>query len=204
MIGPLNILRYSTQAFKRSQESRQHNASFPILQQVLAAITCDTWHAVCKTVASALTSVCVHVSLCSRPSVRVQGGPHNHTISGLACALKQAATPEFKEYQEQVLRNSQALAQGMLSRGYELVSGGTENHMVVANLKPKGIDGSRYVPLAPLPSCTYQPCMHSWTRTAGPGHLVHSAPFLYVPALHAQLVMGVSVTSFISLISCCV
>ncbi len=38
--------------------------------------------------------------------LRTQGGPHNHTISGLACALKQAATPEFKQYQEQVLRNS--------------------------------------------------------------------------------------------------
>merc|ERR1712078_140461 len=55
----------------------------------------------------------------------LQGGPHNHTISGLAVALKMAAAPEFREYQEQVLSNSQALAGRMQAKGYELVSGGT-------------------------------------------------------------------------------
>lgn len=73
----------------------------------------------------------------------LQGGPHNHTISGLACALKQAQTPEFKAYQEQVLKNSQALAKGLERRGYSLVSGGTENHIVLTDLRPKGVDGSR-------------------------------------------------------------
>jgi len=73
----------------------------------------------------------------------LQGGPHNHTISGLACALKQAATPEFKMYQEQVMKNSQALAQGMANRGYNLVSGGTENHLCLVDLRSKGIDGAR-------------------------------------------------------------
>lgn len=73
----------------------------------------------------------------------LQGGPHNHTISGLACALKQAAGPEFKAYQEQVLKNSKALADGLQKRGFKLVSGGTENHLVLADLRPKGVDGSR-------------------------------------------------------------
>jgi glycine hydroxymethyltransferase len=73
----------------------------------------------------------------------LQGGPHNHTISGLACALKQANSPEFKDYQTQVLKNSQALASGLQARGFELVSGGTENHIVLADLRPKGVDGSR-------------------------------------------------------------
>jgi len=73
----------------------------------------------------------------------LQGGPHNHTISGLACALKQASTDEFKKYQVQVLKNSQALAKGLSDRGFELVSGGTENHIVLADLRPKGVDGSR-------------------------------------------------------------
>ncbi|XP_024390705.1 serine hydroxymethyltransferase 1, mitochondrial [Physcomitrium patens] len=73
----------------------------------------------------------------------LQGGPHNHTITGLAVALKQAATPEFKAYQEQVLRNSAHFAKALMGRGYELVSGGTENHLVLVNLKPKGVDGSR-------------------------------------------------------------
>ncbi|VVB09847.1 unnamed protein product [Arabis nemorensis] len=73
----------------------------------------------------------------------LQGGPHNHTITGLAVALKQATTAEYKAYQEQVLSNSAKFAQTLVERGYELVSGGTDNHLVLVNLKTKGIDGSR-------------------------------------------------------------
>lgn len=73
----------------------------------------------------------------------LQGGPHNHTIAGLAVALKQAASPEFKAYQTQVLSNCAALAKAMQARGYNLVTGGTENHLVLVDLRPKGIDGSR-------------------------------------------------------------
>ncbi|XP_023001927.1 serine hydroxymethyltransferase 2, mitochondrial [Cucurbita maxima] len=73
----------------------------------------------------------------------LQGGPHNHTITGLAVALKQATTPEYKAYQEQVLSNSSKFAQSLIEKGYELVSGGTDNHLVLVNLKNKGIDGSR-------------------------------------------------------------
>ncbi|KAL5604299.1 hypothetical protein BROUX41_002272 [Berkeleyomyces rouxiae] len=78
-----------------------------------------------------------------------QGGPHNHTITALSVALKQAQSPEFRAYQSQVLVNSQAFAkrlgaspeQGGL--GYKLVSDGTDNHLVLVDLKPNGIDGSR-------------------------------------------------------------
>ncbi len=56
--------------------------------------------------------------------MRVQGGPHNHTISGLACALKQASGPEYRAYQEQVISNSKAMADSLAERGYTLVSGG--------------------------------------------------------------------------------
>jgi len=73
----------------------------------------------------------------------LQGGPHNHTITGLATALKMAQSPEFKTYQKQVLKNSAALANAMTKMGYSLVSGGTENHLMLVDLKPKGIDGSR-------------------------------------------------------------
>ncbi|KAF8406134.1 hypothetical protein HHK36_008214 [Tetracentron sinense] len=69
----------------------------------------------------------------------LQGGPHNHTIAGLAVALKQATTPEYKAYQEQVLSNCSKFAQTLVKHGYELVSGGTENHLVLVNLKNKGI-----------------------------------------------------------------
>eukprot|EP00252_Welwitschia_mirabilis_P005966 TRINITY_DN1656_c0_g1_i1.p1 TRINITY_DN1656_c0_g1~~TRINITY_DN1656_c0_g1_i1.p1 ORF type:complete len:524 (+),score=122.71 TRINITY_DN1656_c0_g1_i1:273-1844(+) len=73
----------------------------------------------------------------------LQGGPHNHTITGLAVALKQAQSPEFKQYQKQVLSNCSHFAKCLMARGYELVSGGTENHLVLVNLKNMGIDGSR-------------------------------------------------------------
>ncbi|PWZ56769.1 Serine hydroxymethyltransferase, mitochondrial [Zea mays] len=73
----------------------------------------------------------------------LQGGPHNHTITGLAVALKQATTPEYRAYQEQVISNCAKFAQSLISKGYELVSGGTDNHLVLVNLKNKGIDGSR-------------------------------------------------------------
>ncbi|ORX88553.1 SHMT-domain-containing protein [Basidiobolus meristosporus CBS 931.73] len=72
-----------------------------------------------------------------------QGGPHNHTITALAVALKQTKNPLFRQYQEQVLSNCQAFAKGFLSRGFELVSGGTDNHLVLVDLRPRGVDGSR-------------------------------------------------------------
>ncbi|KAI9313423.1 serine hydroxymethyltransferase [Dichotomocladium elegans] len=72
-----------------------------------------------------------------------QGGPHNHTIAALAVALKQVQSPLFKEYQQQVLKNNQAFATAFLDLGYDLVSGGSDNHLLLVNLKPKGVDGAR-------------------------------------------------------------
>lgn len=73
----------------------------------------------------------------------LQGGPHNHTISALAVALKQAQTPEFKAYQTQVLRNCKAMCDRFTQLGYSIVSGGTDNHLLLVDLKPKGVDGAR-------------------------------------------------------------
>lgn len=72
-----------------------------------------------------------------------QGGPHNHTISALAVALGQAATPEFKEYQQDVITNAQTFAKALQERGYKLVSDGTDTHLILIDLKPKKIDGAR-------------------------------------------------------------
>ncbi|CDH13903.1 Serine hydroxymethyltransferase, cytosolic [Zygosaccharomyces bailii ISA1307] len=72
-----------------------------------------------------------------------QGGPHNHTISALATALKQATTPEFKQYQEQVLKNAKALEKEFKNLGFRLVSDGTDSHMVLVAIKEKGVDGAR-------------------------------------------------------------
>jgi len=73
----------------------------------------------------------------------LQGGPHNHTIAGLAVALKQASSPDFRAYQEQVMANSAAFAAALQKAGYSLVSGGTSNHLCLVDLKPAGVDGAR-------------------------------------------------------------
>jgi len=74
----------------------------------------------------------------------LQGGPHNHTIGALATCLKQANTPQFVEYQKQVMKNSANFAKRLNELGYTLVSGGTDNHLVLVDLKTsRGIDGAR-------------------------------------------------------------
>ncbi|KAG8162045.1 hypothetical protein KVR01_007810 [Diaporthe batatas] len=72
-----------------------------------------------------------------------QGGPHNHTITALAVALKQANTPEFKAYQKQVVDNAKALENKFKSLGHKLVSDGTDSHMVLVDLRPVSLDGAR-------------------------------------------------------------
>jgi glycine hydroxymethyltransferase len=71
----------------------------------------------------------------------IQGGPLMHVIAAKAVAFKEALSPGFKTYQKQVLANSKALAEGFLKRGYRVVSGGTENHLFLLNLTPKGVTG---------------------------------------------------------------
>jgi len=73
----------------------------------------------------------------------LQGGPHNHTIAALAVALKAAKTDTFKAYQKQVVANSKALCKRLQELGYTIVSGGTDNHLILVDLKPAGIDGAR-------------------------------------------------------------
>ena len=72
-----------------------------------------------------------------------QGGPHNHTITALAVALKQAMSPEFRAYQEQVIKNAKSLENEFTKLGYKLVAGGTDSHMVLLDLRPNKIDGAR-------------------------------------------------------------
>lgn len=73
----------------------------------------------------------------------LQGGPHNHQIGALACALKWANTEQFRGYQKQVVANSRALGNVLTSKGYKLVTGGTDNHLVLWDLRPEGITGSK-------------------------------------------------------------
>ncbi len=70
-----------------------------------------------------------------------QGGPLEHVIAAKAVALGEALTPEFKLYQQQIVSNAQALAKGLLSRGLDLVSGGTDNHLMLLDLRRQGLTG---------------------------------------------------------------
>jgi glycine hydroxymethyltransferase len=71
----------------------------------------------------------------------VQGGPHNHTTAAIAVALKEASEPDFARYAAQVVANAKALAEALIERGYNLVSGGTDNHLILVDLTETGVFG---------------------------------------------------------------
>jgi len=71
----------------------------------------------------------------------LQGGPHNHTTAAIAVALREAATAEFGAYAHQIVTNAKALAAALADRGFDLVSGGTDNHLILVDLTSKGIGG---------------------------------------------------------------
>jgi glycine hydroxymethyltransferase len=73
----------------------------------------------------------------------LQGGPHNHQIAAVAVALKKALQPDFKEYIQQVKKNAKVLAQNLMDRGYKVMTDGTDNHLILLNVRNKGITGSK-------------------------------------------------------------
>lgn len=83
-----------------------------------------------------------------------QGGPHNNTIAAIAVALKQVASPAFKSYAEQVVLNAKTLASELASYGYKIVSGGTDNHLVLWDLRPLGLTGSKMEKVCDLVNIT--------------------------------------------------
>jgi glycine hydroxymethyltransferase len=71
----------------------------------------------------------------------LQGGPHDHTTAGIAVALHEAAQPAFREYAQNVVKNAAELATHLMARGYHVVSGGTDNHLILVDLSNKNIPG---------------------------------------------------------------
>lgn len=71
----------------------------------------------------------------------LQGGPHNHTTAGIAVAALEASTPEFKSYATQVVANARVLAEELLGLGFQLVTGGTDNHLILIDLTSKNVPG---------------------------------------------------------------
>ncbi|UCC92152.1 MAG: serine hydroxymethyltransferase [Candidatus Aenigmatarchaeota archaeon] len=72
----------------------------------------------------------------------LQGGPHEHTIASVAVALKEAMQPEFKEYAKQIVKNAKTLAGSLMDHGFTLISGGTDNHLILVDLRNKNVTGS--------------------------------------------------------------
>ncbi|KAF0159973.1 MAG: glycine hydroxymethyltransferase [Syntrophaceae bacterium] len=88
--------------------------------------------------------------MCKEPYIKIlnsrvfpgmQGGPLMHIIAAKAVALKEALLPEFKEYQQQIIKNAQAMADELKNEGFRLVSGGTDNHLMLVDLTAKGVTG---------------------------------------------------------------
>jgi glycine hydroxymethyltransferase len=73
----------------------------------------------------------------------LQGGPHNNAIAGICVQLKEVASPEFHSYAQQVVKNSKALASTLSEKGYSIVSGGTDTHLVLWDLRPNKFTGSK-------------------------------------------------------------
>jgi len=73
----------------------------------------------------------------------LQGGPHNHQIGALAVALKEASQPEFREYVRAVVANAKALGEALLQRGHVLATDGTDNHLILWDVRPLGLTGSK-------------------------------------------------------------
>ena len=71
----------------------------------------------------------------------LQGGPHNHTTAGIAVALREAAAAEFKTYAHQIVANAKALAAALVEHGFSVITGGTDNHLILVDCTSKNVSG---------------------------------------------------------------
>lgn len=100
----------------------------------------------------------------------LQGGPHQNQIAGVATQLKEASTPEFKSYCNQVKKNAKILANTLMDLGYKLVTNGTDNHLILWDLRPVGITGSKMEKLCDLCHITLNKnSVHGDTSAISPG-----------------------------------
>ena len=113
----------------------------------------------------------------------LQGGPHQHTIAGVSTALFEARKPAFVEYQKQVLKNAKTLGEALEARGYHLVTGGTDTHLLLIDMrKSKGLDGSRVEKVL-------EKCLITLNKNTVPGDdkpLVPSGVRIGTPALTSR------------------
>jgi len=109
----------------------------------------------------------------------LQGGPHNNTIAGVATQLKVVATPEFVTYAKQVISNCQAMANRLMEHGYKLATDGTDNHLVLWDLRPVKLTGNKYELISDLVAITVNKNAINGDKSAfAPGGVRVGAPAL--------------------------
>jgi len=107
----------------------------------------------------------------------LQGGPHNHQIGALAVQLKEVATPMFKEYSQSVIKNAQALAKALMSKGHKLATDGTDNHLVLLDVRPHGLTGSKVEKVCELASISInRNAVHGDVSALSPGGVRIGSP----------------------------
>merc|ERR1712125_199346 len=107
----------------------------------------------------------------------LQGGPHNHQIGALATQLLEVGSPEFTEYSKKVCSNAKALASALMARGHKLASDGTDNHLVLWDLRPHGLTGGKVEKACDAASISLnRNCVHGDASALSPGGVRIGAP----------------------------
>jgi len=107
----------------------------------------------------------------------LQGGPHNHQIGALAAQLLEVNTPEFVDYSKQVIANAQALASALMAKGHKLASDGTDNHLILWDLRPHGLTGGKVEKVCDAVSISLnRNCVHGDASALSPGGVRVGAP----------------------------
>merc|ERR1711976_80522 len=107
----------------------------------------------------------------------LQGCPHNHQIGGLAAQLLEVDTPDFVEYAKQVVKNAQTWADELKSKGHKLASDGTENHLVLWDVRPHGLTGGKVEKVCEAASISLnRNCVHGDVSALSPGGVRIGAP----------------------------
>merc|ERR1712224_760239 len=100
----------------------------------------------------------------------LQGGPHNHQIGGLACQLLEVNTPDFVEYSKNVKANAATLAEALMEKGHKLATDGTDNHLVLLDVRPLGLTGSKVEKVCELASISLnRNAVHGDVSALSPG-----------------------------------
>merc|ERR1719145_179639 len=117
----------------------------------------------------------------------LQGGPHNHQIGALAAQLLEVNTPEFKEYSKAVVTNSQTLGETLMSKGHKLASDGTDNHLVLWDLRPHGLTGGKVEKVCEAASISLnRNCVHGDVSALAPGGVRIGAPSMTTRGCNEQ------------------